>query len=254
MPRSPFVVAAALTAAALTTAVRLTLDPEPFADDAGALLAAGYVVLAVVAVAGVLLARARWSRYLGIGLGALGLGIGATMPLDALGIAAMALAGAASAGSAGPWLPAGWLRHRPHADGPPPAAVAVVLTLLTLPVAVALARPGGITPPDWALVGCGVALAFGVARAMAPALWLTRLGIGPLGIALGIAGGLPGGLVAASIAVAATAAAWRPEVRLSVTPLAPLRSPGVPFPPELVPAEVLEAAGYDERGRPKDHP
>jgi hypothetical protein len=245
-------VSAALTAAAALAAVRLVVDPEPFAADAAGLLAAAVLVLALVAVTGILLSRGRWSRVLAAACAAGLVALAAAAPLDLLGVAAVLAAGVALGGAAGPWLNRAWLRHRPSSEGPPPAAVALLLGLLAVPVVTALARPGGLGPVDWVLAGAGPVLAWGVGRAWAPALWATRLALVPLGVAAWVAGGLPGGAIESAYTVVVASAAWTRQVGIAVAPIAPVRARRVPFPPELVPAEVLEAAGLDRSGRPKE--
>jgi hypothetical protein len=60
--------------------------------------------------------------------------------------------------------------------------------------------------------------------------------------------GAPALLVAGLIVVIP---AWHRDVALAIAPAAPSRGTAVAIPPELVPPEILEAAGLDERGRPR---
>ena len=101
-------------------------------------------------------------------------------------------------------------------------------------------------------LGTELGVSPGVGRARAPALWATRLALVPLGVAAWVAGGLPGGAVQSAYAAVVAGAAWAKQVGLAVSPIAPVRARPVPFPPELVPAEVMEAAGLDRSGRPKE--
>jgi hypothetical protein len=244
-------VAATVVAASLTWAVRMALDPDPFASDAAGVIAVTSATLALVAATGILVARGRWSRWLATGLVVLWLGLAATMPLDGLGVAALASAGVAATGLAGPWL-GGWLRRLPSADGPEPLVVAVVLGILALPIAVALALYDGLTAAAWVLVGASGVVGWLVSRASLTGLWSARIGLPAIGIWVGSSADLPGGIIAAAAAMAAGAAAWIRPVRLAVDPLSPPPVERVPFPPELVPPEILEAAGYDDRGAPRD--
>lgn len=252
MPRSPFWISAALTASAVAWSSRLALDPEPLGAVPGAVLGADLALLAVVAVAGLLVARGRWARYLAISLSVVWLGLGAWMPLDPLGAAATVVAGAALAGTAGPWLTRGWLRHRPSADGPPVAAVAMMLGLLALPGVVALAGHDGLGGLEWALAGLAVPGCWAVGRGVTAGLWAVRLALPLLAAAAGVAAGFPNGLATVGAGLAVAAVSWRRDVGVSVSPIAPEPARRVPIPPELVPPEILEAAGYDERGRPAE--
>lgn len=252
MVRPAFAVAALFTASAAAWSTRLLLDPEPFAAAPAALLAADLALLAAVAVTGMLVAKGRWARGLAVAESLAWLGVGAVMPLDLWGVAAIVAAGASLAAAAGPWLTRGWLRHRPSADGPPVSAVAVMLGLLAVPAVVAVAGWNGLGPLDWALSGMAVVAGWGLGRGSVVALWTLRLGLAPLALAAGIDSGLPGGPAPALAGLALAAASWRRDIGLAVSPIAAPPAARVPIPPELTPRDVLEAAGLDERGRPRE--
>jgi hypothetical protein len=252
VPRFPFSAVVLLVAATVAVAAALAIDPAPLSAASGALLAAAGLVITVVAAAGVLLAKGRWSRRLGTVLAALWLGVGIALDATAATIVVLAASAGALFAFAGPWLSQGWLRHLPSAQGPPPAAVVADLAVLSIPVLVALARPGGPGPLAWALAGTAVVLAWGLSRASRPALWAIRLVLPALGVAAGLAAGAPGGIVLGAGAVLAAAPAWHPDVGRTLRPALTRRAGGVPIPPELAPTAVLEAAGIDDRGRPKE--
>jgi hypothetical protein len=248
--RAPYAVSAIFTVTAVGWSARLAVDPEPFGAAPGALLAVDLAVLAVVTVAGLLLARGRWARIAAIGESAAWLVLAAVMPLDHAGLALLVAAGASLCATAGPWLTRDWLRRRPSADGPPPGAVAAMLGLLAVPGIAAAAAGTDLRPLDWALSGFAVAAAWGLGRGTAAALWALRLGLAPLAAATGLTAALPRGLAVIAVGIGVTAAGWRREVTLAIRPLAAVRR--VPIPPELAPPEILEAAGYDDRGHPAE--
>jgi hypothetical protein len=249
MPRAPFVVTAVLLLAALGRAADLLLDPDPFAAGPAAVLAASTAAGSLIAATGILVARGRWARNAGLVIAGGSLALGAVLPLDPISGVVLAAAGAALAGLAGPWLVRGWLRRLPSADGPPSAAVALVLGLLAFPALIALSRPSGLGALDWALVAATPVLGWALGRGSTAALWLIRLVLPATAIAAGISAGLPGGPVIALAGVAAGVTAWAGAVSRAVSPLIPERVPAVPFPPELVPGDILRAAGFDQRGR-----
>jgi hypothetical protein len=249
MPRSTLLITAALPAAAVARAIDLAIDSSPLATDAGAVLAIGMVVLAIVASVGLVVARSRWARLLGLALGGLSLGLATVMDLDPSGWTALVLSTLAVLGLSGPWLTRGWLRHLPSATGPPPVAVAVVLGLLALPVVAALAGPGGLSSAAWVVVGLSTATAWGLSRALTPALWAARIAVPVAALGAGLIS-LPGGLAIIAAGGATTLGAWQRDVALAVSPLIQRGNPPVPVPPELVPPDLLEAAGFDDRGRP----
>ena len=252
VPRFPFFVSGVLVATSGLAVARLLIAPAPWAPAAAALLAGTGIGLTVIAVAGVLLAKGRWARALGAGLALLWLGVGAAPDPDPLGTVMLAAGGVALICFVGPWLSRGWLRRLPSAGGPPPVAVAVVLGLLGIPVLVALARPSGPEPAGWALALAAAVLAWGLARALTPALWGVRLGLPVLGAVAAAAAGLPAGLWLGIGTVLVAALSWHPAVPPALRPPLTTRARGIPIPPELAPAAVLEAAGVDDRGHRKE--
>lgn len=248
MPAAPLMVAIALAVSVAVGALGLAIDPAPFSADASMLILGGLAVLTVVAAAGVLLARGRWSRVLTGLVGAQWVAIG--VGLDANWGLPITVAGAVvMAGAIGPWLRR-WLRHLPSADGPPVAAVVLLLTLLATPVAIGWATIDGVPPAAWLVSGWALVLAFSVARAVPGALTACRVGH-PIvsAVAIGFLGG-PGSIVVAVTGTLVTVLAWRRDFSRALVP-AEIRSEVVRMPPELTPPDVLEAAGLDESGRPR---
>ncbi|MEX1208854.1 MAG: hypothetical protein WEE36_09705 [Acidimicrobiia bacterium] len=246
---APLIVAAALGIASLAGAIHLAVDETPFAPGAAGLIAVGMMILALTAVAGVLLARSRWSRLAAAGVAAGWIAIAGSSSVSRWSVATIASAGLALAGSLGPWL-ARWLRHRASADGPPPAAVVALLLLLATPAAVGLVSAGGVALPGWVLAGWSVVLALSLARAMAGSLTAARVVHPVLSVAAGVTAGVAGGVVLGLLGLAVAGLAWRREVAISVAPrLTGGAQSALRIPPELAPPDVLDAAGADSTGR-----
>lgn len=246
MPPAP------LTAAILTGAtgsfglVHLAVDPTPFVDQRALLVAAGMAVLTLVVTTGILLSRGRWSRWSLLCLGATWLGMSARTDLDPLALSVIVGGAAMITIAAGPWLPR-WLRHRPSAEGPPPAAVILLLSLLAMPVLVGVVSTR-VGTAEWAMALWSLGLALGISRALPVALWAGRL-LHPPAIVLGAAAvGFPSGLGLIAVAAAQTALLWRRDLHIAVSPLMPDAATAVPIPPELVDPAILRSAGLDERG------
>lgn len=248
MPRGPLlagflVVATSLACAALVVGEGVTLAP-----GAGALLAAVLIALAVIVTSGIMLARSRWSRWSAIGLLAACAVIVSLLDIAwgwKAGVTAAAVIGALAAGRGS----MGWFRKRPSAQGPPPESVALILSLVAFPAAIAAFNHDGISTLAvlGATVIAGAALVY--TRSGVPSLWAMRALV-PLGVGLAVAGtSFPIAVVVGVLGGALVAATWLPPVRQAAVPLIPLRSPGYKIPAELVPPEVLDAAGLDERGR-----
>jgi len=249
MPPAPLTGALFTTVAGLVGLVQLALHPDPFNDERALLVAIGMGLLTLVVTAGLLLSRGRWSRWSLLALGVGWIGLAARGPLTSLAFAVVLGGAAMLSVAAGPWLPR-WLRHRPSAEGPPQAAVVLLISLLAVPVAIGvLIDPPGLL--GWTLSIWAVLVAFGISRAAPAVLWAARVAHLPLGIALAVQAGA-GGIAIALLFGAQVAVMWRGDVHLAVSPLIPERASSVPIPPELVDPAILRAAGLDDRGAPME--
>lgn len=227
----------------------LVTSPGPFSPDAGALLGADLVVVGAVAATAITLGHARWALRTGVTTATAGLALALVLPVDGPWVVAVAASGTALVLLTARWTGA-IVRGRPAAAGPPREAVLLSLLLLVLPGVAALLGWRGLGPAHWLVVVAAVAGLFVYTRALPGALVAVRwampavlvvatvLDRGPARVAWLVAAAAVGGL------------AWRPGVRLAVRPLA-RQGTAVPILPELVPQDVLDAAGVDERGRPK---
>ncbi len=248
MPRFPFVAGAAVVAATVVWALRLVAADEPFAAASAVLVAGDALVLAVVATAGLLLARSQWARYLAVGLLVAEAALVAALPRDGWTWAVLAAVGGAGLLVAAP-AATRWVRRLPGAGGPPPRVVVLLVVLLALPGVAGLAVPDGPGAAQWVLAAAALGLAWGYSRAHAGALWGLRLGFPVIALVAALTSGWPGGAAIAAVAAAATALAWLRDARLAALPLAPPRVETYRVPPELAPPEVLDAAGLDPSGR-----
>lgn len=228
--------------------VHLALAPEPFGDQRALLVAAGMAVLTLVVTTGLLLARGRWSRWALLALGGAWMGLALRDDLDPVSIAVLTGAATLVSIAAGPWLPR-WLRHRPSAEGPPPAAVLLLLTLLAMPVVIGAVAVDPAAA-EWVVALWSMLLAGGIARALPAALWLGRLLHLPLTVLVTGTIGVPEGVVVGAVGTAQTALMWRRDVHLAVSPLVPEPAQAVPIPRELVDPAILRSAGLDEDGTP----
>lgn len=248
MPPAPLAVALTTATATIAGVIGLAVSPDPYAPGVALLAALGMVLFTIVSVSGTLLARSRWARPAASAVGVAWLAVG--IVVDSGWGYVMMVTGAATLGAAaGPWL-RGWLRRLPSSDGPPPAAVVVLLALVATPAAVALT---GTEPSAalWAFAGWSALIALALARALPGALTAARLGH-PLAAAAAIPF-LPllPAVVATASGLVVALGAWRRDVAIAVVPLQPGESAApLRIPPELVPEEVLRAAGLDELGRP----
>lgn len=243
---------ASLLVASLAAAFVMT-GPDPFwQDGAGAMVAAGHLLLTAVAVVGALVGAARWSVGVGVGLTAALGGVAVLHPVGPAWIVMVIAAAAALAGLVGTGLRA-VVRQRPPADAPPTKAAALALGLLTPPLTVGVVQPSGVDVTDWMLVAVSLAVGILYTRAGSRAVWVTRVGLPLLTLAVLAAVPLPGALLPLVAFGALSALSWTADARLAAVPLV---TPGkrVPIPAELAPGEILDAAGLDDRGRRKEQP
>lgn len=213
-----------------------------------AVMATTLVTLVAVAVVGMLIGHARWARRLAIGLAVLGLLAVGAGEVDAWWWPGVMSAAVALAGLIGPGMK-GTVRDLAPALGPPPQAVLLPLVLLAAPGLVALTRPDGIDAWAWLAVGCCWASAALYAKAGWGGLTMVRL-VAPTSLAISAVGSALSAAVDLAVAAAVVALAWTVNARVAIRPLV---QPGSrkPILPEMVPADLLDRAGYDSRGRVK---
>jgi hypothetical protein len=248
MPAAPLVVALLVAATSIVGAAVLAADPHPFGPGAALLFSGGMVIAAVIAVAGILLARGRWAGRLGGALAGGWIAAGAGHP-GGSGVLLLTLAGIALAANLGPWLGT-WIRRRPTTGGVPPAAVALLVTLVLTPAALGAASGDEpVHPAVWALAVWSLLAALLVARVTPGARVISRW-LHPIAcLATAIAtGGLVAGVATGSGAIVA-GLAWRRQLGHALAPVPAAAGAVHRLPPELTPPEVLEAAGVDDSGR-----
>ena len=246
---SVFTAASLPLLAALAWAWALVTLAGPWPRPAVVAIAADLVLLATVAVVGMILGRSRWARRLAAATATAGLALGAFVEFGAPWVVAAATSAAALGAVTGPWLK-GWVRERPAALGPPEVAVVLEILLLAIPGIVGAAAVGGLGAA--AIVGIAAAplAAFWYAKTVKGAVVAVRLLYPAVAVVTGIFEGGVTGLVLAVVGVAAGALAWTSGVLVAARPLT-TKARSVPIPAELTPPEILEAAGLDERGRRK---
>lgn len=231
-----------LLAASAYWAASLFISPPPWSSPTAAVIAAGTVLAATIAVAGLMIEHSRlayrlgWSILFFLGLVAL------LRPLDLGWVLGVAFVGIAAASMTNRTLN-GWIRSEPSFAPVPRSAVGLALLLLAAPIAAALVTTSltmGLLP--WLALSCW-AILFWFVRGLPWAVALVRAGL-PL---LAIAGWwLPvPALIAWLVMIGAAAAlAWRADTRVAIRPLIE-RGSKVVIPPELVPEEIRRAAGMD---------
>lgn len=209
MPRAsaPYVVSGLLAGSALGLTLVLLIDTEPLTPGAALLIAVGVWLYTVVAIAGILLVRAPWARWLGLGTAiAVAVAIAVAGFDSAAAILTAAVSLAAVAGLAGPWLTV-WLRRQPGM-GPEPGAAALPLVAIGAPLVAGIAAWNGPTISVAIAAVLGVVGASAYARADRWGLWLLRLVYPIAAVVAGVQLGLAWGALLVAHGVAVTLLAW----------------------------------------------
>lgn len=241
---------AALLLSSLAAAVVLTGSSAVWTNGSGVMIGVGHLMLTAVTIVAALVGAARWAVTTGIALVA-ALAVPAVVhPIGPAWVVMVTAGGLALTGLLGTGL-RGTVRQRPSADGPPRKASALTLGMLAIPLVIGGTQPAGVDASDWLLTTATLALAIWYSQARPSAVWAVRLLLPVMAITAAIILPLPLGLVAVVVYSVLAWLAWSVDARIAVIPLA---SPGrsVPIPAELAPGEILDAAGLDSRGRPKE--
>lgn len=246
--RPPLFAPAALLAAAIAWTLTLAFGEPVIGSAAAAVAAIDLLLIVVVIIVGLVVARARWARRFSIVALTLMAALALTMAVSNNWIIALILSGLAVVAVTGPSLDG--LGSPPAGSGPPPKAVLLALTLLVVPAVVALATQSPIPWSGWLAVVLAPVTAWGYGRTFPWALWTARV-ILPALLVISAPGSSWWGVALLLVAAVFVAwLAWGPDARLAVFGAPPEQGGrAVPMPPQLVPREVLSAAGLDEDGR-----
>lgn len=224
MSRMPFVIAATVMATGLAWTVHLIVAPDPWPVDSALAIAIGALVLSIVAMAGLLLGRGRWTRFFAIGVVIAEMLIAVVARYEGWLIAGLVLGGLSLAGLGGPWFK-GWLRERPAAGSPGIKPIALAIGAFAVVPAVGIAAPDGLEAAHGVAGALGILFSWGYMKGGTWALLSLRFVMPVAMLAAAIAS--PGEMVAFLIAVGAalTYLAWTEEARLAVDPMPELPAP-----------------------------
>ena len=246
MKTSPGAAAAALLClvAALLWAGALLAAPGPWSDPQVAVLAGGLVVLATVALVGVVVKGSRWGRRMAGALAIGELGLAMMASVSAWWWVAVAASGATLALVGGPWLATAERRRTPQL-GPPSRAVLLLCTLASLPVVLAAVAVNGLGGA-WGLAALSAVTAVFYAKALPGSLFSARFMVPAASVAAAFTTPWPGWPAAALGGGVAAWAAWSPESRLAVRPLVDNLPDPAPGPTPLT-IRSAQAAGPTRR-------
>ncbi len=232
---------------ALMWVLALVLDPWPFGEAGVLVLGLGLLVAATVSTVGLIVTGGRWARLLGYGVVGVTALIAVQRPIDIIWVLAMFSSVLALGLLLSPTQMEN-VRRLPSASGPQPRVVAVPTTLLSVPMLFGLLSRDDLTGLAAVVALSAPVVALWFSRVIPGGLWAVRL-LWPIGaVSAALFLGAKFGLLSAASGVLIAALAWHESVKTSYHP--PFETGSTfPIPPEMTPAEVLDAAEIDDRGQ-----
>ena len=210
----------AVGASAIGTVAFLT-DPGDVPTASALLIASGLLILTLAGLAGLLLARAPWGRWVLLGTTVVSMVLG-SMGTTPLTWATLTVGGAAVVGLLGPWLRL-WIRHGRVADAPNAVVISLLAAGPLAPIYVGVCNWS--TParwPQWTAAFVTLVSSAVYGRGMPVGVWLLRLLVPIVGILAALTTGGAGGAFIALGAMAIGALAWSPRARRATRVLAPV--------------------------------
>ena len=248
MPRTAPLSAAFIFIGGLLWAGRVLFGSSPWGTAGATLVAADLIVLTAATVVALLLSPGRWVRNSAAVIGGSCALLAIALPIGPVWVAAVVTCGT---GVGLTWTRPmdAWFRQvRP--DRVPTRATVLALGLLWLPAVVGSASIPAVTRGGWLLAGFGLIGGWAYARALPGALWTIRLTLAPLGILSAAGVPLPAAVALWTVTAILTFLAWTGDAGAAVRTPRARRVETVTILPEVTPGDLLEAAGYDRRGRP----
>ncbi len=221
MGRHDIVIGSIAVGASAIGAVAFLADPGDVPTASALLIASGLLVLTLAGLAGLLLARAPWGRWvlLATTVGSMVLGSVGTSPLT---WATVAIGGVALVGLLGPWLRL-WIRHGRVADAPNAVVISLLAAGPVAPLYVGVCCWS--TPaqwPQWTAAFVTLVSSATYGRGMPVGVWLLRLLVPVVGIVAALTTGGAGGAMIAVGAIGIGALAWTPQARRATRVVAPV--------------------------------
>lgn len=214
MSRLPVGIGVLAYVAIAVASVAFVAGTTMVSESSAIMVSLGLNALGVIGLAGLLLARAPWSRWF--------LGSTITMSLllassahTALALVSLFLGAGAIVGLAGPWLML-WVRQRPLADGIGNVPGALIASGAATPIVVGLGALEGVSWVHWAMVAVVGVSAWAYGRGLAFGIWGFRVALPLAGIATVLTTPRPGTYLIGVAVLATSATAWtRAATRLT---------------------------------------
>jgi len=197
------------------------------AQSSALAVAIGFVIYTVIAVAGLLLVRAPWARWLGFAVAVSAVAIGVGSRAGVVSWLAVGVSLGAITGLTGPWLRV-WLRRKPAATDLGWEPPTLILGAIALTPLVGFASPAGLSMSHGLLAASGLLFAWGYAKAEHWGLWGLRVVVLPAALTTIPATPPFGASLILFWSLGLTAVAWAPGARRALgrpTPVLPSPRP-----------------------------
>jgi hypothetical protein len=175
-------------------------------------------------LAGLLLVRAPWGRWL-LGVSVIAAIAGASIGGSALFWISLLVGAFSIVGLSGPWLTL-WVRRQPAAEQLGAVPLSLLGSAVVAPILVGLAQYEGVLVTHWILVMVVIASAWAYGRGLPFGIWGFRFVVPVVGLIAASQTDAPGSVAIAAGALSMTIMAWNPrakQVTAVITP--PLPSP-----------------------------
>ena len=224
MSRIPTAIGIAALVAVAMNAAAFISDSGLVAQSSAVMILVGLMEVLLGGLAGLLLVRAPWSRWL------LGTAVVASAFLASFGDSALfwfgiVVAAIAIIGLSGPWLTL-WVRRQRVAEQLGAIPVALIASAGVAPIVVGLAAYEGVVAVHWMLVLLIIVSAWAYGRGLFFGIWGFRFVVPLLGLFAAAQTNRPGSAIIAIGSLTVSAMAWSPQagqVTAVITP--PLRAP-----------------------------
>jgi hypothetical protein len=224
MSRLPIAIGTSAFIAITMCCLLFVVDSGLIARSSAAMIVLGLMELALAGLAGLILARAPWARWL-LGATVIVSAVLATSSSSAFFWPAVAMGALAIIGLSGPWLTL-WVRQQPVADRLGVVPAALMATAGAAPILVGLAAHTGVEAVHWVLVATTLASAWAYGRGLGVGIWGFRVLLPVVGLAAAFRTIEPGNIAIALGALAVAIMGWSPQAkRVTAVITPPLREP-----------------------------